>query len=278
MIAPDPSTGSGPSSGSDPSTDSGSSTGSNSSTGSGRGAVLITGGSRGIGAATARRLARAGRDVVITYAARAADAERVVADCAAAGVRAHARRVELTEPGAVDDLFGWLDAEVGRIGALVNNAGVVSPSGKVVDYDSDRVRRVMEINVVGAFAMATAAARRLARDHGGSGGVIVNVSSRAAVRGGAFEYVDYAASKAALDAMTVGLALELADQGVRVVGVRPGVIDTEIHAPGRLERVAPQVPLGRPGTVDEVAAAIAWLLSDEASYVTGSNLDVGGGR
>ncbi len=242
------------------------------------GHVLITGGSRGIGAATARRLARDGRNVVITYAHRAEDAERVVADCRAAGVDAWAYQVELSEPGAVDSLFTRFDEEIGRLDALVNNAGVVSPHGAVTSYDSDRVRRVMEINVVAAFAMATEAARRLSHDHGGSGGVIVNVSSRAAIRGGAFEYVDYAASKAALDALTVGLGLELAQQGVRVVGVRPGVIDTEIHAPGRLERVAPEVPMGRSGSADEVAAAIAWLLSDEASYVTGSTLDVGGGR
>lgn len=242
------------------------------------GPVLITGGSRGIGAATARRLAADGRDVVITYASRSADADQVITDCRAAGVTAHARQVELTQAGAVDELFGWLDAEVGPLGALVNNAGVVSPGAPVVDYDSERVRRVMEINVVGAFAMATAAARRMSLDHGGSGGVIVNVSSRAAVRGGAFEYVDYAASKAAIDALTVGLGLELARQGVRVAGVRPGVIDTEIHAPGRLERVAPEIPLGRAGTADEIAAAIAWLLSDDASYLTGTTIDVGGGR
>lgn len=242
------------------------------------GHVLITGGSRGIGAATARRLARDGWDVVITYAHRAEEADQVVADCRALGVDAWAYQVELSDPGAVEVLFDRFDEEIGRLGALVNNAGVVSPSGPVSSYDSDRVRRVMEINVVAAFALATAAAQRMARDHGGDGGVIVNVSSRAAIRGGAFEYVDYAASKAALDALTVGLAAELAGQGVRVTGVRPGVIDTEIHAPGRLERIASELPLGRPGTADEVAAAIAWLISDEASYVTGSTIDVGGGR
>jgi len=193
------------------------------------------------------------------------------------GRRALAVTTDVSDPEQCTAAVDAAMAEFGRVDVLVNNAGVGWSAPALREKPED-FRRVMEINVVGAFAMATAAARRLARDHGGSGGVIVNVSSRAAVRGGAFEYVDYAASKAALDAMTVGLALELADQGVRVVGVRPGVIDTEIHAPGRLERVAPQVPLGRPGTVDEVAAAIAWLLSDEASYVTGSNLDVGGGR
>jgi NAD(P)-dependent dehydrogenase (short-subunit alcohol dehydrogenase family) len=242
------------------------------------GHVLITGGSRGIGAATARRLARDGRDVVITYAHRVEDADQVVADCRALGVDAWAYQVELSDPGAVEGLFTRFDEEIGRLGALVNNAGIVSPSGPVSGYDSDRVRRVMEINVVAAFAMASEAARRMAHDHGGSGGVIVNVSSRAAIRGGAFEYVDYAASKAALDTLTVGLGLELAQQGVRVVGVRPGVIDTEIHAPGRLERVAPQIPLGRAGTVDEIAAAISWLIGDEASYITGSTIDISGGR
>lgn len=231
---------------------------------------MITGGSRGIGAATARRLAQDGRDVVITYASQAEDAEQVIKDCRVAGVDAHARRLEVTEPDSVDALFTWLDDKIGRVGALVNNAGVVTPLAPVTDYTTERVRRVMEINVVGAFAMATAVARRMAHDHGGSGGVIVNVSSRAAIRGGAFEYVDYAASKAAVDALTTGLGLELADQGVRVVGVRPGVIDTEIHAPGRLDRVTPGLPMGRPGTADEVAAAIAWLISDDASYVTGT--------
>jgi NAD(P)-dependent dehydrogenase (short-subunit alcohol dehydrogenase family) len=160
----------------------------------------------------------------------------------------------------------------------VNNAGIVGPKSDVADMPADRLRRVFDVNVLGAFLMAGAAVRRMARSRGGSGGVIVNVSSRAAIRGGSGEYVDYAASKAAVDVLTAALALEVADDGVRVVGIRPGLIDTDIHAPGRLDRLVPQVPMARAGRPEEVAEAIRWLMSDGASYVTGSTLDVGGGR
>jgi NAD(P)-dependent dehydrogenase (short-subunit alcohol dehydrogenase family) len=189
-------------------------------------------------------------------------------------VRADLASADVVEPlfVAVDDALG------GPLGVLVNNAGVVSPAGTVDSYTPDRLDAVLRLNVVGAFLAAGAAVRRMATDRGGSGGVIVNVSSRAAQLGGGGEYVDYAASKAAVDAMTVGLAGEVAARGIRVVGVRPGLIDTEIHAPGRLVRLGTTPPLGRPGTADEVAAAIAWLASPAASYVTGATLDVGGGR
>jgi NAD(P)-dependent dehydrogenase (short-subunit alcohol dehydrogenase family) len=175
-------------------------------------------------------------------------------------------------------MFDAVEAAFGRLDALVANAGVVSPSGRVEDMTQERIERVLRVNVTGTLLCAGAAVRRMSTRHGGSGGVIVTVSSRAAVRGGAEEYVDYAASKAGVDAITVGLAAEVVADGIRVVGVRPGVIDTDIHEAGRLDRVVPTLPMGRPGTVEEVAAAIVWLMSPEASYVTGTLLDVSGGR
>lgn len=239
------------------------------------GVAVVTGGSRGIGAATARRLAADGWDVAIGFLSDEVAAAAVVADVEALGRRAAAVRGEVSDPAAVTALFDDA-ADLGPIGVVVNNAGIVSPPGRVEDYDIDRIREVLEVNVIGAFVVAGEAVRRMEGE--GEGGVIVNVSSRAAVLGAAGEYVDYAASKAAVDALTVGLAAEVAGQGIRVVGVRPGLIATEIHAPGRLERLGATPPLGRPGTAEEVAAAIAWLASDEASYVTGATLDVGGGR
>ncbi len=240
--------------------------------------ALVTGGSRGIGAATAVGLARAGWDVAISYRERAEDAAKVVEACTAAGRRAVAVQADVADSAQIERLFAAVDARLGPLVALVNNAGVVSPLGRVADYDAERVSRVLAVNVTGAFLVAGAAVRRMSTASGGSGGVIVNVSSRAAVLGGTGEYVDYAASKAAVDALTVGLAKEVATEGIRVVGVRPGLIETEIHEPGRLDRLAGTPPLGRPGTPEEVAAAIVWLASPEASYVTGTTLDVSGGR
>jgi NAD(P)-dependent dehydrogenase (short-subunit alcohol dehydrogenase family) len=240
--------------------------------------ALVTGGSRGIGAATAVGLARAGWDVAISYRERAEDAAQVVEVCTAAGRRAVAVQADVADPAQVERLFAEVDARLGPLVALVNNAGVVSPLGRVAEYDAERVSRVLAVNVTGAFLVAGAAVRRMSTASGGPGGVIVNVSSRAAVLGGTGEYVDYAASKAAVDALTVGLAKEVATEGIRVVGVRPGLIETEIHEPGRLDRLAGTPPLGRPGTPEEVAAAIVWLASPEASYVTGTTLDVSGGR
>ena len=222
--------------------------------------AVVTGGSRGIGAATAKALARAGCDVLVGYRERRAAAEEVVADCRAAGRGAEAVQVDVTDEAAVARLFAAAADAPAPLGVVVNNAGVVPPSGRVAELTADRVRRLLDVNVVGAFLVAAAAVRALSTASGGTGGVLINVSSRAAVLGSAGEYVDYAASKAAIDALTTGLATEVAAEGVRVVGVRPGIIDTEIHEP------------------EEVAAAIAWLASDAASYVTGASLDVSGGR
>ena len=197
---------------------------------------------------------------------------------AASGRRAISVTADLTSADEVEALFTRVDEDLGRLGLLVNNAGVVSPAGLVASYTADRIEAVLRLNVVGAFLAAGAAVRRMSTANGGDGGVIVNVSSRAAVLGSAFEYVDYAASKAAVDALTVGLANEVAAEGIRVVGVRPGLIDTEIHAAGRLERLGSTPPLGRPGRPEEVAGAIVWLASPAASYVTGATLDVSGGR
>jgi NAD(P)-dependent dehydrogenase (short-subunit alcohol dehydrogenase family) len=199
----------------------------------------------------------------------------------AAGVPAAAVRTEVAVELDVIDLFAAA-AELGPVTALVNNAGMVAPPSRVADLTPDRIRRLLEVNVLGAFLCAREAVRRLSTRLGGPGGVIVNVSSRAGVLGAAGEYVDYAATKAAVDTLTVGLAGEVAAEGVRVVGVRPGLIRTDLHArggqPDRLERLRGTIPLGRIGEPDEVAEAIGWLLSDGASFVTGSTLDVSGGR
>lgn len=240
--------------------------------------ALVTGGSRGIGAATCRLLAERGWDVALSFRERADEAEEVADACRRAGRRAMTVRADVSEEADVRALFDAVDDELGAPRLLVNNAGVVPEPGRVEAYSADRVSRLLEVNVLGPFLACRDAVRRMSTVDGGDGGVIVNVSSRAAVLGSAGEYVDYAASKAALDALTVGLAHEVAGDGIRVVGVRPGLIDTDIHAPGRLARLGSTPPLGRPGQPDEVAAAIVWLASDEASYVTGATLDVGGGR
>jgi NAD(P)-dependent dehydrogenase (short-subunit alcohol dehydrogenase family) len=242
--------------------------------------ALVTGSSRGIGAATARALARRGHDVVVTYAARRDAAAEVVDDCEAAGVRAVALPFDQGDLGAVDRLFSEVDDRFGRLDVLVNNAGILPPAGRVVDLTAERVVRTLTVNAAGAALCAARAVQRMSTARGGKGGVVVNVSSRAAERGAAGEFVDYAMSKAAVDLLTTGLAQEVAREGIRVVGVRPGLIDTDMNAgqPGRLERLAPTVPLGRIGTPDEVAEAICWLASDAAGYVTGVTVDVSGGR
>jgi NAD(P)-dependent dehydrogenase (short-subunit alcohol dehydrogenase family) len=245
------------------------------------GIVVVTGGSRGIGAATARKVAAAGHGVCLSYREDAASAASVVADCVRSGVPARALRADVTSERDVAGLFD-MAALLGPVTGLVNNAGIVAPRGRVADLTADRVRRLLETNVLGAFLCAREAVRRMSTRLGGRGGTVVNVSSRAAVLGAANEYVDYAATKAAVDTLTVGLAAEVAGEGIRVVGVRPGLIRTGIHAgagqPDRLDRLGPTVPLGRPGEADEVADAILWLMSDKASYVTGATLDVSGGR
>lgn len=241
-------------------------------------AALVTGGSRGIGAATCLALARRGWDIALTYRERSDDAERTAAACRDLGRRAVCIRADIAEPDDIPAMFEIARSQLGPIGIVVNNAGVVTPQARVDEYDAARLDRVLAINVRGAFLVAGEAVRHMSTAQGGSGGVIVNVSSRAAVLGAAGEYVDYAGSKAAVDALTIGLAGEVAAEGIRVVGVRPGLIDTEIHAPGRLERLGGTPPLGRPGRAEEVAETIAWLASDDASYITATTVDVSGGR
>ncbi len=243
--------------------------------------AVVTGGSRGIGAATAQMLARSGWSVLLTYRAERSDAESVVAACSGDGAWARAVQLDVSDEAAVERVFGNLPTEAGPLRALVNNAGIVAPTSRVADLSAERVRRVLEVNVLGVLLCAREAVRLMAPPRG-SGGAIVNVSSRAAELGSPGEYVDYAASKAAVDTITRGLAVETAGQGIRVNSVRLGLMDTEIHArngePGRLDRVARSIPMGRPGTATEAAAAICWLLDEASSYTTGAVLDVSGGR
>jgi NAD(P)-dependent dehydrogenase (short-subunit alcohol dehydrogenase family) len=227
-------------------------------------------------------LAEHGYDVAINYAQDAAAAERVAAACRAAGAQAVAVQGDVAEEGQVLALFARVDAELGVLSALVNNAGIVVPQSRLDEYSVERIDRLFAVNVRGSLLCAREAVLRMSTLHGGVGGSIVNISSRAAVLGGPGEYVDYAASKAAIDAMTVGLSKEVATEGIRVNAVRPGVIDTDIHAsggqPDRARRVSSLIPMERPGTAHEIAGAIVWLLSDAASYTTGAILDVSGGR
>ncbi len=234
--------------------------------------TVVTGGSRGIGAATCRRLARDGHDVVVGYVSDESAAEDVAEQVRAAGRRAVACRVDVTVAAQVRELFDRAES-LGPVTGLVNNAGVITGRGPLVDLAETDVRRVIEVNLVGAILCAQEAIRRMS-----AGGAIVNVSSGAATLGAPGEYIHYAASKGGLDSVTIGLSKELGPAGIRVNTVSPGVIRTEIHEPGRLERVGPTAPVGRAGEPEEVAEAIAWLLSDAASYVTGANLRVAGGR
>ena len=247
-----------------------------------RGTALITGASRGIGAATALRCAASGWAVAVGFRQDAAAAAGVVEAVRAAGGTAEAVQADVADDAQVVAMFELLDRRLPPLTALVNNAGVVDVAARVDELSAHRVRRMFEANVFGAFACAREAVRRMSTRHGGPGGAIVNVSSAAARLGSPGQYVDYAAAKAAIDTFTLGLAQEVAAEGIRVNGVRPGIIDTSIHAsggqPDRARRLASTVPLGRPGTADEVAAAVTWLLSDDASYATGAVLDVSGGR
>lgn len=243
--------------------------------------LVVTGGSRGIGAATARLAGQRGWAVCVNYRQNRDAAQDVVHDILEAGTRAVAVQADVSVEADVERLFEICDRELGRLTGLVNNAGILELQMRVESMTADRLSRVLAANVVGAFICAREAVRRMSTRRGGRGGGIVNVSSAAARLGSAGEYVDYAASKGAIDTMTIGLAREVADDGIRVNAVRPGFIYTDIHAsggePDRVDRVKASVPLKRGGTAEEVAAAILWLLSDEASFTTGSFIDVAGG-
>ncbi|MDJ0951922.1 MAG: SDR family oxidoreductase [Alphaproteobacteria bacterium] len=244
--------------------------------------MLVTGGSRGIGAATARLAAARGFAVCVNYAGRKEAADAVVAEIEGAGGRAIAVQGDVADAGAVAALFQAVDGEFGRLDALVNNAGILYPQSRLEDIPRDRLEHVLRVNVIGSFLCAAEAVRRMSTRHGGAGGAIVNVSSMAARLGSPNEYVDYAASKGAIDAMTIGLAKEVAGEGIRVNAVRPGLIYTDIHAsggvPDRVDRLKGAVPMERGGTPEEVAETILWLASDGASYCTGTFIDVSGGR
>ena len=244
--------------------------------------ILITGGSRGIGAATARIAAARGYDIAFTYLERVDTATALANELTATGSRVLPMQADVAHESDVLRVFTTVDRELGTLSALVNNAGILEQQMRLDAMSAERWIRVLTTNVVGSFICAREAVLRMSTRHGGNGGAIVNLSSMASKIGGANEYVDYAASKGAIDAMTIGLAREIATEAVRVNCVRPGPIRTEIHAsggePGRVDRIGPSIPIGRGGEPEEVAAAVMFLLSDEASYITGTIVDVSGGR
>jgi NAD(P)-dependent dehydrogenase (short-subunit alcohol dehydrogenase family) len=244
--------------------------------------ILITGASRGIGAATALAAADSGYHVAINYTRDEAAAQSVAEQVRAKGVDATLVQADISNEREVVAMFDAVHAQLGVLTAFVNNAGIILSQARLQDMDAARIQRMLAVNVFGALICAREAVRRMSTDNGGSGGAIVNVSSMAARLGSANEYVDYAACKGAIDSLTIGLSKEVMNQGIRVNGLRPGVINTDIHAsagePGRVDRVAPSIPLQRAGEPQEVAAGILWLLSDAASYVTGTFIDVAGGR
>jgi NAD(P)-dependent dehydrogenase (short-subunit alcohol dehydrogenase family) len=246
------------------------------------GVVLITGGGRGIGAATAVLAAARGYAVCVNYRSNAQAADAVVTAIANAGGSAIALQADVSVESDVVRLFETCEARLGRLTALVNNAAILETQTRVDAMDAARLQRILATNVTGAFMCAREAVKRMSARHGGGGGAIVNLSSRASVLGAPGEYVDYAASKAAVDTLTIGLSQEVAAEGIRVNAVRAGIIYTDIHAsggePGRVDRMKAFVPMRRGGTPEEVAKAILWLLSDDASYTTGSFVDVSGGR
>ncbi len=240
---------------------------------------LITGASAGIGAACARLAAVRGYDLALTYNSDPAGAEAVAEAAQKAGARTQILQADVADPAAVDAIYSAIDDSFGRLDALINNAGIVDQAARVTQMSHARLRRMFDVNVIGAIMVAQGAVTRM---EAAGAGVIVNISSAAARLGSAGQYVDYAASKAAIDIFTKGLSDEVAAKGIRVMAIAPGLIDTDIHAkggdPGRAARLANNVPMARTGSADEVANAVLWLMSDEASYVTGSTLDVTGGR
>ena len=243
--------------------------------------VIVTGGSRGIGAAAALRLAEPGTTVLLTYVSSPDRAGEVVAGIEARGGRAVAVQADVASEGDCLKTFEEAD-RLGRLTGLVNNAGVVDVATRLTDMSVERFRRIFDVNVLGTMVCAREAVRRMSTAHGGKGGAIVNLSSASAKIGSPSQYIDYAAAKGAVDTFTVGLAKEVAREGIRVNAVRPGIIETEIHAsggdPDRAARMAAELPMGRAGTAEECAEAVAWLLSDAASYTSGAILDVSGAR
>lgn len=244
--------------------------------------IIITGAGRGIGAAVAIKSAEAGYDVVVNYAGNADAANKTVAACEAAGAKAIAVQADVADQAGVEKVFKASDEAFGRLDAVVTNAGITGVSGKLVDADPDMIKKVIDLNVTGALLTAREAAARMMTSRGGKGGNIVNLSSAAVWIGSPNDFVWYATSKGSIDVMTLGLSRELAGEGIRVNAVAPGLIDTDIHAsagiPDRIARLGSSVPIGRAGTADEVADAVLYLMSDQASYVTGTVLKVAGGR
>ena len=244
--------------------------------------LVVTGGGRGIGAATAELAGEAGYAVAVNYFHDKKAAESVVERIRAKGGKAIAVQADVSVEQDVLRLFEETDKNLGRVTALVNNAGILQKQSRVTDMDSSRLQRIFSVNSIGPFLCAREAVKRMSSRRGGNGGAIVNVSSTAIRQGGSFEYVDYAASKAALEVFTIGLAREVAAEGIRVNAVRPGSVYTDIHAsggePGRVDRIKESIPMQRGGNADEIAKAILWLLSEEASYCAASILDVSGGK
>jgi len=245
--------------------------------------LLVTGGSRGIGAAVCWLAAQAGYAIALNYQRDEEAAESTARDCRAAGTQCEVIKGDMAVEADIEHLFAEVDAKLGRLTHLVNNAGITGRSSPLDAAPTEVIRSVIDLNVIGAILVARAAVKRMAKRHGGEGGAIVNISSIAAGLGSPGEYVWYAASKGAIDALTIGLAKELAQEGVRVNAVSPGMVDTDIHAlstgdPGRVARIAPLIPMRRVADPPEIASAVLYLLSDEASYITGANLKVSGGR
>jgi NAD(P)-dependent dehydrogenase (short-subunit alcohol dehydrogenase family) len=240
--------------------------------------VLVTGASRGIGAATARLAAASGFDVAVNYVRDPSAAAAVVADIEKAGRRAVAIQADMARDDDIERLFATVDAKLGRLTHLVCNTGITGPMSRIEGLTSEAAREVLNVNVMGVFLCARAAIARLSKKHGGAGGAMVFISSAMATLGGAGEYVMYATSKGAVESLSIGLARELAGEGIRVNVVEPGPIATDIHPPGRLERITQTVPMARAGTMEEIAQAVVFLLSEHSSFTTGAVLRVAGGR